>query len=231
MMVDDPFWEDFSRQHPAIVSRTIPVGVDAPARVTDDARKSYRDSLGIPDDARVVTTIGRLVSERRPRSYIPVFEQISKSLGPNVHFVMGGDGPERAAVEADAKAAGLVDRLHMPGLVAQIEMPLSISDLYLTANVGPTPGVAGLQAIAAGVPTIAVQLSDDYQAPSTDWIWSSRDLGQIGARASQMLGDQGKADALAREQRAYLDAHHSASAMAAAYEQFYRDALAKVRSA
>lgn len=230
MMVDDPYWQHFSRRHPGIVSRTIPVGVDAPPKVSEAARKAYRASLGIPERTKVVTTIGRLVSERRPRSYIPVFDAASKALGPDVHFLMGGDGPEREAIEVDAKTAGIGDRLHLPGLVTQIEFPLSISDLYLTANVGPTPGVAGLQAIAAGVPTIAIQLSDDYRSQSADWIWSSRDLDRVGSEAVGLLRDPAKAGALAQRQQVYLDAHHSAAAMAAAYEQFYRDATANARS-
>jgi glycosyltransferase involved in cell wall biosynthesis len=228
VMVEDPYWREFSDRHPEIVSEVIPVGVDSPpvGELSSADRERYRSALGVPAGALVVTSIGRLVAERRPRAYLPVFAEISGLLDRDVHFLLGGDGPERAPMEADAKALGISKNLRFAGLVREIERPLAISDLYMTANVGPVSGVAGLQAIAAGLPTIAIQLRDDYSPPPTDWIWSSRDPKEIAARAAELLRDPPAAKALASTQQQHLEAHHSATAMAAAYERFYRAAIA-----
>ena len=232
LMVDHPYWREFMRRHQQVVSRIIPVGVEPPevSQISAVERQAYRQALGIPADALVVTTIGRLVAERRPRSYIPVFARIAKTVDRDVHFLMGGDGPERSAITTDAEASSIRDRLHLTGLVREIELPLAISDLYVTANVGPVPGVAGLQAVAAGVTTIAVQLSPDYSPASPDWIWSSRDADEIASRAIELLRDPAAAKELATRQAAHLEKHHSASAMAEAYEAFYRDAIAKLKN-
>lgn len=224
LMAEDPWWRDFARQRPDVVFRIIPVGVDPPSSVSAKRRKLYRQALGIPKDARVVVTIGRLVAERRPRAYVPVFERIAKLI-PDVHFLMGGDGPERSAIESDADSSGIRDRLHLPGLVREIELPLAISDVYLTANVGSVPGVAGLQAVAAGLPTIAVQLRNDYSADLADWIWSSFDPDAIAARAIELLDDPKGAKEVTNRQAEHLRTHHSAEAMAADYERFYREAI------
>jgi glycosyltransferase involved in cell wall biosynthesis len=229
MMVDDPYWRDFSQRHPQIVSRVIPVGVEAPPKVSTSAARAYRESLAIPEDARIVTSIGRLVAERRPRSYVPVFAQVAEAMGRDIHFLMGGEGPEREAIEADAKEAGLADRLHLPGLVTEIELPLAVSDLYVTANVGPVPGVAGLQAVAAGIPVVALQLRGDYAAGPGDWIWSSSDAREIASKAVELLRDPSASGVMAKKQAVHLSTHHSAPAMAAAYEEFYRDAIANAR--
>jgi glycosyltransferase involved in cell wall biosynthesis len=228
LMADDPWWREFSRRNPEIVFQVIPVGVDAPPSASEARRESYRRALGIPGNAPVVATVGRLVPERRPRSYVPVFERIARQL-PDVHFLMGGDGPEREAIESDAKAAGIRDRLHLPGLVKEIELPLAIADLYVTANVGSVPGVAGLQAVGTGVPTIALQLRDDYSAGSEDWIWSSSIADALAERAVQLLRDPGDARELTDRQSEHLRMHHSAEAMAAAYDRFYRDAIERRR--
>ena len=224
LMADDPWWRDFSRRHSDVVFRIIPVGVAPPSSVPAERRKSYRDALGIPKDAWVVATVGRLVAERRPRAYVPVFKRIAKLI-PDVHFLMGGDGPERSAIESDADSSGIRDRLHLTGLVREIELPLAISDLYVTANVGSVPGVAGLQAVAAGLPVIAMQLREDYSGDPADWIWSSFDPDAIAARAVELLDVPKAAKEVADRQAEHLRTHHSAEAMAADYERFYQEAI------
>ena len=227
LMVEDPYWRGFIERNPKVVAEVIPVGVDSPrgGELSLAEREQYRSALGIPAGALVVSSIGRLVAERRPRAYLPVFAELSRLIDRDVHFLLGGDGPEREAMEADAQALGICKKLHFAGLVREIERPLAISDLYMTANVGPVPGVAGLQAIAAGLPTIAIQLRDDYSTPPTDWIWSSRDPTEIARRAAELLRDPAAAKTLATAQGQHLEAHHSAAAMAAAYERFYQAAI------
>ena len=230
MMVEDRGWRDFAERHGPMAFRIIPMGVEAPPSTSHERASAFRAELGIAEKALVVTTIGRLVEERRARSYVPVFAGIAEQLGQGVHFIMGGDGPERLAIQAAAEDAGIQDRLHLLGTVQQVELPLGISDLYLTANVGSSPGVAGLQAIAASVPTIAIQLTQGRAHDEDDWIWSSSDLQRVAEKAVSLLRDRHAADQLAERQSAYLEAHHSAAAMVSAYEDFYREAVAKVRS-
>ena len=228
LMVEDPYWRRFIERNPSVISEIIPVGVGPPpvSDLSPADREQYRSAFEIPAGSLVVTSIGRLVAERRPRAYLPVFAELTRLIDGDVHFLLGGDGPEREAMEADAKALGVHDRLHFAGLVREIERPLAISDLYLTANVGPVSGVAGLQAIAAGLPTIAIQLRDDYSPPPTDWIWSGRDPKEIAQRAAALLRDPAAANTLTTAQQQHLEAHHSAAAMAAAYERFYQAAIA-----
>jgi glycosyltransferase involved in cell wall biosynthesis len=230
LMVEDRSWREFASRHGDMVYRIIPAGIEMPEPVLNGERNAYRANLGIAEKALVVSTIGRLVSERRARSYIPVFARIAEEISRDVHFLMGGDGAEREAIESDAATAGIRERLHLPGSITDIKLPFAISDLYVTANVGAVPGVAGLQAVAAGVPTIAFQLSPDYPGGLDDWIWSSRNLDRVATKAVELLQDPAASRELALHQLAHLKARHSASAMAEAYEVFYRDALASIRS-
>ncbi|MCH8615870.1 glycosyltransferase [Sphingomonas sp. SM33] len=226
MMVEDPYWREFFKRNAHIASKVIPIGLGETdtSNVTRKQQADYRASLGIPADAKVVTTVSRLIEERRPRRYVPAFATIAEELGPNVYFVMGGDGPERAAIERDAAAAGIADRLHLPGLIERIELPLSISDLYVTANVGAVSGVAGLQAVAAKVPVIAIQLRGDHSGES-DWIWSSRNPAEVGDKAVELLRSDQTRNELAKRQYRHLQAEHSAAAMARSYGALYREAI------
>jgi glycosyltransferase involved in cell wall biosynthesis len=226
VMAEDPWWSRFTQQHEQVVARIIPAGVDLLPKVSAAAGSAYRNSLGIPENALVVTTIGRLVAERRSRSYVPIFGKIAEAMGREVHFLIVGEGPERRAIESDADRAAIRDQVHMPGLVSEIERPLAISDLYLTANVGSVPGVAGLQAVASGVPVIGIQLRENYEPRSHDCIWSNRDPDEVASKAIGLLMQPAVAADLSRRQAAYLASNHSAASMAEQYEGFYGDAIA-----
>jgi glycosyltransferase involved in cell wall biosynthesis len=169
--------------------------------------------------------VGRLVAERQPWLYIPAFARIAEELGGDVQFVIGGDGEEEPALRRLVSEHGLEGRVHFIGLVRDMEQFLPLLDLYISLNVGPVPGVAGLQAVAAGVPVIAVQIQPEYQG-SEDWIWSGSEPANVGDKAIELLRSQRSLDQLRAAQRAHLDASHSASAMASDYERLYRDASA-----
>lgn len=230
-MVADPYWENFRSRRPRIVSRVIPVGVSEPdlTAVSAEQRDAYRASVGIPQEARVIGTIGRISPDRQSHRYIPIFAAIARSLGPDVHFLMGGDGPDMDRVREAVAAHGLEGRVHLPGLVRDLAPPMAVMDLYITSNVGAVPGIAGLQAVAAGLPAIALQLAEGYVPGEQDWLWSSASEAAVAARAVELLRSPEQARQMAASQKAHVEAHHSPRAMAAAYEALYREASARRR--
>jgi glycosyltransferase involved in cell wall biosynthesis len=231
LMAEDPFWSRFLAAHPRLPSAVIPNGIVIDRReATPEERLAYRRSVGIPDGCRwVVGTIGRLQSARRPWLYPRIFAAIAERLGPDVHFLIGGEGPERGRVEAAIAEQGLDGRVHLPGLVLDPSLPLSAIDLYLTLNVGPVTGIAALEAAASGRPVLAMQFVEGYQPSERDWIWSSTDLDEIGRRAADLLADPAALGALAERQRAHVAAHRTVEAMAKAYFGLYSAAAAGPR--
>lgn len=228
-MTDDSYWTRFCERHPATECAIIPIGIHRPdgLLLSDAERSAYRASLAIPDGVPVIGTISRLVEERKPRLYVALFAKITALLGSDVHFLVGGDGPERRAMERDAQAAGIADRLHLPGVIEIIGQPLSLMDLYVTASVGPVPGVAGLQAAAAGVPVVAIQFAEEPAQENDGWMWSTCDLDALAHRCVQLLRDPLARHALAAKQRSHLHVHHSVEAMDRAFADLYRRALAR----
>lgn len=65
-----------------------------------------REELGIPNDAFVVGTIGRLAEQKSPDVFVKMAEQIKSSVD-NAYFIIVGDGPERDATEKAIEATGL----------------------------------------------------------------------------------------------------------------------------
>lgn len=231
-MAEDPGWSRYMAARRGRLFRLILNGVAPPAPVSEAAAERFRtERTRIPAKPHaVVGSVGRLLAERRPDLLLETFVRLSKLVDRDAHLLLAGEGPERGALEAQARRHGLEGRVHLPGLVVSPAEPLAVIDLYLTVNVGPVTGIAALEAAFAGLPVIAVQLQQGYKADPGDWIWSSTDPAEVAARAAELVVNLPRRRMLAREQQAYVRAHHGVETMARAYERMYDDALAARRA-
>jgi glycosyltransferase involved in cell wall biosynthesis len=127
----------------------IPLGIDRPPAVNAVSRAS----LGLPDDAFVMITIGRLVARKATPQLIDMF---AASQIPNAHLVVVGDGPDAPAVEQRAVELGVRNRLHMLGQVSDAEKyaALSVADAFVTASQHEGFGLVFLEAMAFGLPVL-----------------------------------------------------------------------------
>jgi len=225
LMAEDPFWSGWRERHPSIPTAVIPNGLALDQTADPAAARQWRQAVGIPDGVAVIGTVGRIRAERNPLATLDAFAAAAR-LVPTAHFLMGGDGPMLEAVRAGAAERGLAGRLHLPGLVLDPALALANIDLYLTMNVGPITGIAGLEAAAAGCPVIALQARSDYHPAADDWIWSHQSPDLVGTELARLLRNAADRTALATRQRAHVTAQFSVAAMQDAYESLYHAAMA-----
>lgn len=225
LMASDPYWQMWrSANRPAIID-IIPNGVFPRPAPSAAQIEAYRREVAIPPDALLIGSVGRLLHERRPDALLEAFAAAAAELPGNVHLVLGGEGPERAALRTRAAELGLGDRVHLPGLVHKPGELLASLDLYLTVNVGGTTGIAAIEAAMSGLSVVAFQMDPAYRAAAGDWIWSSNNIAGLGARIAGLINDKAERDATAKRQSRHARAHHSADTMAKAYLAFYKSAL------
>ena len=225
LMAQDDYWAGFAQAHPRLPLAIIPNGIAIEQPASSDAeRLAYRRDAGIPDGAPVIGTVGRLRAERNPLATVAAFAEAARLLGPDVHFLIAGDGPMTGAVRAEGNRLALGDRLHLPGLAVKPWIAASVMDLYVSMNVGPITGIAGLEAAAAGIPVIALQATSSYAGGNRDWIWSDPEPVRVGTEAARLMQSPAERQAMGAKQAAYVRAHHSADAMLAAYFELYAKA-------
>jgi glycosyltransferase involved in cell wall biosynthesis len=70
-------------------------------------------------------------------------------------LLMVGDGPDRAACEARARELGVRDRVRFVGAQAEVESLQPLADLFLLPSEYESFGLAALEAMACGTPTVA----------------------------------------------------------------------------
>ena len=232
LIAEDAYWCSFTAAHRNLAIKIIPNGISlgAAGEVSQVERDAYRKQIGIPDDCRlIVGTVGMLRPDRKPWLFIPVFAEVDRVMGPDVHYLIAGGGPEIDRVKSLAAEHGLEGRVHLPGLVVNPQLPFSLIDLYVTLNVGTLTGIAALEAALTGCPVVAIQMSGEFQRRPDDWIWSSADPMETAGEIVRMLRSEQARRALAKNQSAHVRANHTTNVMAEAYYDLYRTARERVQ--
>jgi glycosyltransferase involved in cell wall biosynthesis len=105
----------------------------------------------------ILVSIGRLSPEKGHADLIEALALLA-SRGRYVSAVFAGDGPSRAALQQRVRAAGLEERVHLPGYVAEPARLLQDADLMvLPSHTEGLPNVA-LEALAMDVPVLATRV-------------------------------------------------------------------------
>ncbi len=125
-------------------------------------RASCRRALGLPEEGRVVLFVGDLVPEKGVAELAAAWAVVRRRAREPVHLVLVGDGPMRAALEAEARAPG--DRacgelvVAGPRPHAEVAEHLGACDLLaLPSWREGTPNVV-LEALASGRPVVATRV-------------------------------------------------------------------------
>ncbi|HEX6559244.1 MAG TPA: glycosyltransferase, partial [Longimicrobiales bacterium] len=114
------------------------------------ATQSLRARFGIPPNAFVAGNAGSFY-QAKGQVLIPE----AAALLPDVHWLIAGEGPLRAALEAAIQRHGVRDRVHMLGWLADARVMLPELAVFVSTSVDDALGNVVLEAMAARVPVIA----------------------------------------------------------------------------
>jgi glycosyltransferase involved in cell wall biosynthesis len=129
-------------------SELIPLGIDRPPQL-----EGRRAELGLPEDAFVMVTVGRVVARKAAPQLVRALKAADR---PRAHLVIVGDGPEAANVRAEAAALGVADRVHLLGQVSdeQKYRALAVADVFVSTTQHEGFGLVFLEAMAYGLPVV-----------------------------------------------------------------------------
>lgn len=131
---------------------TIPNGIEL--RPPTRNRLEVRASLGIPADAPVVGTAGRITGQKGLEFLIQAAVLLGPAF-PDLRVVLVGDGEERSTLEKQARSVGVEDRVHFLGVRMDIPDLLGAFDIYALPSRWEGLPMAVLEAMAAGLPVVA----------------------------------------------------------------------------
>jgi 1,2-diacylglycerol 3-alpha-glucosyltransferase len=133
----------------------VPTGIDLEAYHTSSGEKIRKRKHWEKDI--VMISVGRLAPEKNWPLLLQATALVLKDH-PQFRLVLIGDGPERKSLEALAKELGIRKRVTFLGSIAFAGIPdhMKAANLFGFASVTETQGLATLEAMAAGLPVVAV---------------------------------------------------------------------------
>jgi glycosyltransferase involved in cell wall biosynthesis len=142
-------------------------GVDT-ARFHPVDRADARNKYGVPQDARVLISVGGLVERKGMHRVIDCLPALIERH-PHLHYlIVGGGGPEgdmRAELEAQVARLGLAERVHFLGALPpdELKTPLSAADVFVLATGNEGWANVFLEAMACGLPVVTTDVGGNAE--------------------------------------------------------------------
>jgi glycosyltransferase involved in cell wall biosynthesis len=185
----------------------VPVGFDLSAFTVDDReraqrRAAFRADVGIPQCARVVTLVARLVPIKRVDRFLRIANRLQEE--PDLYFMVVGDGQLRDQLQATPEARSLTDRILWTGFRRDMPDVCFASDVVvLTSDNEGTP-VSLIEAQAAAVPVVTTDVggvSSVVLNRESGWLVARNDESGLVQRVRELLADAELANQMGKRGR------------------------------
>jgi glycosyltransferase involved in cell wall biosynthesis len=217
------------REHPpAERSHVIPNGVPLEQFGADpSARARVRAELGIPEDAVVVGSVGRLVPEK---DYPFLVEAAAPLVGPlrgtETHLVLVGEGTERPRIEGAIAAHVRPEArrfVHMTGARSDVPRVLAALDVFVLSSRTEGLPLVIPEAMASRLPVIATAVGGlpGIVPREVGRLVPHGDVPKLRAAIEELTSSKGIRHTLGAAAHAYAHERFSLARMTTAYERLY----------
>ena len=185
-------------------------------------------ALGFPqlEGKTVIGSLGRLHRQKGYDVLLEAFAGIASTLDA-CHVLLVGEGPERAALVAQAKQLGLEGRVWFAGERAETRPLLEKMAIYVQPSRFEGTPNAVMEAMAAGCPVLATRvdgIAELLSDPRSGYLVAPDDVAKLRKAMVDLLIDREAAQTLGRAGEALVTAHYSAQRM----QESYRSILGRM---
>lgn len=123
-------------------------------RFSAEERQALRRELGLGEADYVIGISAVLRPEKNHRQLVDALSLL-RQMGLPARLLIIGDGPQRAALEEQARACGVAEQLRITGFVQDVRPYLAACDVLVLCSLSiETFSLAALEAMAMGKPVI-----------------------------------------------------------------------------
>jgi glycosyltransferase involved in cell wall biosynthesis len=214
---------------PALL-HVIPNGIDM-ARFAPqaEARRRIRASLGIPEKAWVVGTVGRLAPEKDQALLV---EAMAPLLDARRHLVIVGDGPERESLQKRVNATMRPGFVHLLGACSNVDEMLSAFDVFALTSKSEGLPLALLEAMATELPVVSSAVGgipDIIDHGITGFLFRSGGKRSLTKQLVHLFASQPAAREVGARGRLAIAQKHSVERMTQSYDALYQKVVAASR--
>lgn len=197
--------------------RVIPNGVDT-------AR------FGAARPARPLRRIVMVANLRPEKGHDILIDAAPRILAahPDAEFVLAGEGPRRSALQSQARASGVDQRVRFLGECRDVPGILAGGDLFVLPSRTEAMPNAVIEAMAAGLPVVASAVGgipELITADHTGLLVAPNDPAALAAAVNRLMDDPDRAAALGRSARAFITREFGFGRMVARVEELYLSAI------
>jgi len=205
----------------------VSCGIDLTRFNTQNDATRLKKQYGVPMDRKVILSVGRLEKEKRVEVTLRALPEIVAKT--DAHFIIAGIGKLQSALQQLAKSLGVSDHVTFTGFVPDEDMP----DLYKTADVFVTAGIAELQSIvtmeamASGLPVVAVNavaLPELVHDAENGFLFDAEDSTALARGVVTLLSDEALYSRMSKASLAIIQKHDIHNTIAA-YEELYKKTI------
>lgn len=186
-----------------------------------------RQQLGLPSDALVIASAGRLSPEKNYATMIEVARQICSSH-PQAYFMVFGEGFLRPELAQKIESAGLQGRFLLPGFRKDLQSLLPEIDIFMLPSFTEgLPNVA-LEAFANKKPIVASAVGgtpEVVQHGVSGFLTTPEDVAGMVAGIQQLIADPGLRGKMGAAGYQYVAEYFDFAAQTAIYEKLYETVL------
>lgn len=142
--------------------RVIPTGIDftpfSSDLYTSDDVVHLKEVFHIPLEDPIILFVGRVAKEKSIDLLIQSLPLLLKTV-PDAKLVIVGDGPQRLELEELAQNLGVREQVIFTGMQPwrTIGRMYQLGDVFVSASVTETQGLTFAEAMAAGLPVVAME--------------------------------------------------------------------------
>ncbi|KHA62589.1 glycosyl transferase [Vibrio variabilis] len=159
-------------------------GVDC-ERFKPGAKLLARQSIGLPEDAKIIGSAGRLEPVKGHDVLVEAFSHMPSST----HLVIAGHGSERETLEDQARALGVANRITFLGLVDDMPRFYQALDVFCLPSRSEGFPLSTLEAQSCGIITVATDVgaTDETLDPESGILVDSEDAVALACALESAL--------------------------------------------
>jgi 1,2-diacylglycerol 3-alpha-glucosyltransferase len=170
----------------------IPTGIDIPAFQHPFSPEELLKKWGIPKDKKILLYLSRIASEKNIDFLLSAIKKISATRD-DFHLIMAGGGKELNSFKKKVEKLGLNYIVTFTDKVAKedAERCFGAADIFVFPSITETQGIVIIEAMAAGVPAVAIGVMgpSDIISNGEDGFLTELKIEQFNDRIIRLLDD------------------------------------------
>lgn len=201
--------------------------VERPQVLAATQLASLKGQLGIPEEALVVLSLGRMIAKKGFQDLLPAFAKVPSQVHQRpVHLLLVGDGPLRQELGQQAEQLGVAERVHWAGWQTQTSPYYQLADLFVCPSRHEPLGNVILEAWSHCLPVLSTDSHGALELIEEGVSGQLTPCGEVGAMAKRLtellLVDETAREALAQKGHATVEAHYRPESVLEAYLDLYQ---------